>query len=710
MWRNTAAQLIFCAGFSFLTVSLFAQPAAGDVPSAIAGVFSLQDRDLNTAGTILLRGDWEFYWQRFLEPEDFREDDYASERRYVNVPGLWSAGTELPGKGYGTYRLRVRLDRMYTTLAVNISQVSAYRLWINGILYGTQGTIVADEAAYDQSYTNLVYVFEPRSRELDIVIQVSCFEHSLGGLLEHILIGTESTIQRRYTLTTCIELFVVGALVLMALYHGILFLFRRKDSANIVFCILCLTVAVFVLTRGQLHIFTLFPDLMWEVQIKTSHIVVQVFVLLLIRFFYILFPVEFPKTLCHILTGLFLSTSILIALIPGGLSVNLLFIHAAIIPGAAALILLVIIIIAVVRKREGAVYFLAGGLILFLCALPDFVQSILNLNELTLTPVGMLFLILSQSIMLARRSTRSFTRVENLAAELEETNKVYRRFVPYEFLQLLLKSNILEIRLGDQVEVSMTVLFSDIRSFTPLSESMSPRETFNFINSFLSRMGPIIRKHGGFIDKYIGDAIMALFTGASDNAVNAALEMQQELIRYNEKERLPAGRIPIRIGVGIHSGALMLGIIGEHERMESTVIADAVNLASRLEGLTKIYGCGIIISEAVTNKLSEKPACRLRELDLVKVKGKEQAVRILEILHESIDDQAAQKATTSDDFARGLDAYRRARFDEAIAIFQGVLIANPADTAAKLFLERCESHQKTGVPEDWDGIEALTEK
>jgi two-component system sensor histidine kinase ChiS len=172
---------------------------------------------------------------------------------------------------------------------------------------------------------------------------------------------------------------------------------------------------------------------------------------------------------------------------------------------------------------------------------------------------------------------------------LSKINIAYGRFVPHEFLKFLERESIVDVQLGDQVQKEMTVLFADIRSFTSLSERMSPKENFDFLNAYLSRVSPVIRNHNGFIDKYIGDAVMALFPQTADDAVQAAIEMQKQVSLYNSY-RQENGYDPIAIGIGLHSGTLMLGTVGESQRMESTVIADAVNLASRLEGLTKVYG------------------------------------------------------------------------------------------------------------------------
>ena len=185
--------------------------------------------------------------------------------------------------------------------------------------------------------------------------------------------------------------------------------------------------------------------------------------------------------------------------------------------------------------------------------------------------------------------------VRKTITDLKDTNISIERFVPQAFLAIVGKPSIVEVELGDNKRRNMTILFSDIRNFTTLSEAMTPDENFAFINAYLERMGPVIRDHNGFIDKYIGDAIMALFESA-DDAVRAGLGMLETLEAFNA-ERRAAGQEPIGIGVGINTGTLMMGTIGEKHRMDGTVISDAVNLASRIESLTKTYHVGLLVSQ-----------------------------------------------------------------------------------------------------------------
>lgn len=282
----------------------------------------------------------------------------------------------------------------------------------------------------------------------------------------------------------------------------------------------------------------------------------------------------------------------------------------------------------------------------------------------------------------------------------------YARFVPEELLEFLGKDIITKVNLGDAVEKDMTVLFSDIRSFTALSESMTPTESFEFINSYLKMIAPCIRKYNGYIDKYIGDGIMALFPENPGDAIQASIEMLEELNKLNLK-RIEKGRARISVGIGIHTGKQMVGIIGEEERLEGTVISDIVNTSSRLEGLTKAYACSLIVSEDVLNHCKDMEDLKFRFLDTVKVKGKNKSIRIYEILNGNSDRIIQLKLTNKSLFENAIHHYLEKDFEKALSIFQEILEKDSKDKASELYITRCNFYLKNGVSPDWDGIEKL---
>ncbi|MEG4078592.1 adenylate/guanylate cyclase domain-containing protein, partial [Microcoleus sp. Pol8_D6] len=276
--------------------------------------------------------------------------------------------------------------------------------------------------------------------------------------------------------------------------------------------------------------------------------------------------------------------------------------------------------------------------------------------------------------------------------ELFQLNKAYERFVPNQFLHFLEKSSILDVELGDQVQLEMSVIFSDIRDFTTLSESMTPEENFHFINAYLSRMESAIIENHGFIDKYIGDAIMALFSGNADNAVNASIAMLHQLQVYNQ-ERVNSGYAPIKIGIGINTGNLMLGTVGGQNRMDTTVISDAVNLASRVEGLTKNYGVALLITQQTFNKLANPSNYAMRMIAQISVKGKVQLSTIYEVFEADMPETKRGKLATKDLFDQGLSLYRQQKFIQATELFAQCLNLCPSDQVAQIYFDWCE--QKT---------------
>ncbi len=284
----------------------------------------------------------------------------------------------------------------------------------------------------------------------------------------------------------------------------------------------------------------------------------------------------------------------------------------------------------------------------------------------------------------------------------------FARFVPHEFLEFLGRSSVVDVELGDQRQLEMTVLFSDIRSFTSISERMTPKENIDFINDYLKCVGPVVRANHGFIDKYIGDAIMALFPRA-DDGVRAAVGLMTALDGFNT-ERRAAGQPPIAIGAGLHTGRLMLGTVGFAQRLDTTVISDAVNLASRVEGLTKMYGAAVLVTGNTLERLAGPAEFLHRRVDRVQVKGKTDPVDVIEVFGADHEPQRSLKVSTQPDFDRAFAAYCGGNFAVAAAAYREIIARNPHDRAVELLLGRCEQYIAAGAPPGWIGVTALDHK
>jgi len=307
--------------------------------------------------------------------------------------------------------------------------------------------------------------------------------------------------------------------------------------------------------------------------------------------------------------------------------------------------------------------------------------------------------------------TKPFSKQEFLARikthlNLIKINDSYSRFIPYEFLHSLGRETIMEVNLGDQIEKEVTILFSDIRGYTSLSEGMTPKENFNFLNSFLNKMGPTIRENNGFVMQYLGDGLMSIFLHDPMDAVSASIEMVGQIEEYNIS-RKSKSRKPISVGFGMHTGKLVMGVIGDEKRMDVNVVSDSVNTASRMEGLTKHYGASIIMSEDTLDGLKEKEKLHYRFLGLVKVKGKSIPLKIFEVLDGITDNVNKLKIKTKEAFETGLEYYFKKDFISAAAEFKNVATINSGDVGAQMYLKLSAKYMIEEVPEDWTGVETM---
>ncbi len=264
------------------------------------------------------------------------------------------------------------------------------------------------------------------------------------------------------------------------------------------------------------------------------------------------------------------------------------------------------------------------------------------------------------------------------------------RFVPHEFLDILGKHSIVDIHIGDSIQKNMTVLFADIRGFTNISEQLSPADSFKLMNEYLSYMEPIITKHGGFIDKFIGDVIMVLFPGDVDNALLAGIAMQEAVEEFNKilSERHVE---PLRVGIGLNSGSLILGTLGGRSRMETSVISDAVNIASRIEELTKDYDSRLLISGTSYHAIKKLDLFQCRFIGKTQIRGRLHEVEIWEVYSADPEALRFAKMAISAHYERAVKLFFEGSYSPALHIFKNCLEKLPTDKVIMSYIVRCES-------------------
>jgi len=311
-----------------------------------------------------------------------------------------------------------------------------------------------------------------------------------------------------------------------------------------------------------------------------------------------------------------------------------------------------------------------------------------------------------ESAMLYEKNIREAREREEAMLRIHEVTK---KFVPHEFIRSLGKETLTDVKLGDQVEKIVTVLFTDIRDFTTLSEKMTPEENFHFVSSFNARLGPVIRSNNGFINQYLGDSIMAIFPENPEDALRAAVGMQKAVHELN-KERKETGLPSIRAGIGMHTGSLIMGITGDEFRMDAATISDTVNTAARIESLTKYYKSPLLLSDDTLQYLNGQNNFHFRHLGSVKLKGKNNLLSIIECINGFDELQFERKRQTLSQFNKAMISYHDQQFENALQIFQTILTTDPDDLTSHYFLNNTKKYLREGVPHNWTGTEEMVNK
>ncbi|MDP5168978.1 MAG: ATP-binding protein [Bacteroidia bacterium] len=309
---------------------------------------------------------------------------------------------------------------------------------------------------------------------------------------------------------------------------------------------------------------------------------------------------------------------------------------------------------------------------------------------------------------------KPFSRAEFLARVktqlyLQHIHQATRKFVPHEFLHALGYEAITESKYGDQVAKMGTVMFADIRNYTAIAEQLGPEDTFLFLNAYYSRMGPVIRENHGFINHFFGDGIMALFLDSTEHAAKAAIGMQKALEAYNV-DRQERGFPALNIGIGLHTGQLMMGMIGDGKRMDTGLVSDAVNLCSRLEGLTKILGTSILISGESYVLLSDDMAACFRFIGKIQVRGKAIAIDVYECIAGMPESVMQLRSQSHGLMKKAFAHFEKKELEKAIALYDQIIDLDPEDKPTSYLREEIYSILTSGKANDWAGFLEMKDK
>jgi hypothetical protein len=665
---------------------------------------------------ISLKGEWELYWNVLDEWEKI--DRKETEPLIVSVPGSWNSlnpAVEDKGFGYATYRLKVKNlipGRAYYFKIKN--QSTAYSFYWNRKLIAKSGTVGRKETESIPQYrVNYVSVTADQS-EGEILFVISNFHHSRGGFRYPVELGVEQTIITNSLLKAGFELVVMGAIIAMGFFHLIIYSIRRNEKHYLYFSLFCFLNAIRLFVLDNFYITYFYRDLSWYFLVKMDYATTPLVAPIFLEYLRHLYPEDVSKKGSTLVLILSLGVALLVMVTP-----PLFFTSILVLNNSVVIFSIIFAFYATLKihhyKRQDSRLLLIGILILAAFGIHDLLSGSRLIEEDLRLPIGLFIFFVIQALILSRRNSEMFLRSRKLSQEISEIsesleilNQKYSNFVPRQFIQILEKKTILDVNMGDHISKNLAFLSSDIRGFTGISEGMTPEENFTFLNSYLTKLSPIVSKNHGFVDRYIGDAILALFPNGSGPAIQAGIEMHRVIQEYN-LQRKKKGYSPISIGVGIHQGQAQLGIIGEEERMQTSAISEAVHLTSIMEGLTKKYGAKILISVDALYASDYYDQFPFRIVDSIKVVPEADAIGIAEILLEGLDETSNLKIEYKDVFERGVYAFLSGDFQEASDLFEVIVSQIEADEAAKLYYNRSQKYLKYGAPPGWETSDRIAD-
>ena len=419
--------LIIIITASILLISCQNREPVQETPEIINGVLDLSNWDFEKDGTVKLNGNWEFYWKQLLEPNDFKQKVQPVKTGYFDIPGSWNDyeidQKKISGTGYGTFRLIVKVKNEESIYGLKmLHMATAYQMWIDDAILLSNGKVGKSYETMVPQYLPKISMFSPQDKTIQIVLQVSNFYHRKGGPWEVIEFGRGDQIIKKREFRINFELFLFGALLIMAIYHFGLYIFRRKDKSTLYFGFVCLAIIGRVLIHGERFLISIFPNINWEFALKIEYICFYMFIPLFMMFFEKLFPLEFSKILLRISQWLGFVFIMFVAVMPASInSYSIPFYQ--IITVVFGIYLHYVLIKAIIKKREGAFLLLTGGVFFFLAYINDILVANEFYYSIHLVPLGLFVFITSQSIILSKRFSNAFSTVEIQSDQLKINEK-----------------------------------------------------------------------------------------------------------------------------------------------------------------------------------------------------------------------------------------------------------------------------------------------
>lgn len=563
------------------------------------GIYDISDIDKDIVYS--LKGSWAYAEKEFVSPI-MPLEIYT---HFQPIEFGWTTYTPpQPVQGYASYAVRIRGFEPQKVYAIHFTRTSsAFTVYLNGNLFYTSGTPGKNfkEEIFDWHADTVILPLNNET-EATIVVHLSNFHDRNPGVETPFLFGLYSTSQTKIVLDKLVSSGIFSILFSMATFFISLFLFYRRETTAGLFGLLCYSFAIRTLCYNDFLLRDFFPNVSTNIMYRLGYFTFPFCAVFTFLFILNLFIKKPPKVFYFLTIPLILYGLItLITPIPVFVGI-LLIVQLYIL--FLSVIACIVVAYALIKRKPFALTFLISFLLFISAAIFDGLISNGLINAPFISHFGVLLLMIPMAFIVIRHFSAAFKTQEQMIESIQKTNISFQRFFPNEFLQFLNKKNVTDISLGDNIHKNMFIAFIHLGIKAKLSSSSAREELLILYNTVIQAANPIIKKYNGFIDKYLTDGLMVLFYGTAEDTVDCIIEITQLIKKINihrQEQSLP----PLHISSGIHYGKLMMGTIGEPERMDTTVISDVVNISSRMYSYATEKNVNIIISETVREQLLE---------------------------------------------------------------------------------------------------------
>lgn len=563
------------------------------------GIYDISDIDKDIVYS--LKGSWAYAEKEFVSPI-MPLEIYT---HFQPIEFGWTTYTPpQPVQGYASYAVRIRGFEPQKVYAIHFTRTSsAFTVYLNGNLFYTSGTPGKNfkEEIFDWHADTVILPLNNET-EATIVVHLSNFHDRNPGVETPFLFGLYSTLQTKIVLDKLVSSGIFSILFSMATFFISLFLFYRRETTAGLFGLLCYSFAIRTLCYNDFLLRDFFPNVSTNIMYRLGYFTFPFCAVFTFLFILNLFIKKPPKVFYFLTIPLILYGLItLITPIPVFVGI-LLIVQLYIL--FLSVIACIVFAYALIKRKPFALTFLISFLLFISAAIFDGLISNGLINAPFISHFGVLLLMIPMAFIVIRHFSAAFKTQEQMIESIQKTNISFQRFFPNEFLQFLNKKNVTDISLGDNIHKNMFIAFIHLGIKAKLSSSSAREELLILYNTVIQAANPIIKKYNGFIDKYLTDGLMVLFYGTAEDTVDCIIEITQLIKKINihrQEQSLP----PLHISSGIHYGKLMMGTIGEPERMDTTVISDVVNISSRMYSYATEKNVNIIISETVREQLLE---------------------------------------------------------------------------------------------------------